>query len=156
MKVKDCNGKLIVVDMYSCKENVINDIEGVKAELEKACTDYEMALSQIIFNEDTENEEYSVVALCKRGHVTLHVYKELGFVTADVFSCFEEAKPAELSRYLRTFFGTDKAKITLLDRGDFGSETDMKPRRNSKIKFSRHTKNFGNKLKKIILKPRSI
>lgn len=156
MKVKGSNGKLIVVDMYSCKENVINDIEAVKAELEKACADFAMPLVQIVVNDDAENEEYSVVAVCKCGHVTLHVYKELGFVTADVFSCFEAAKPAELSRHLRGFFGTDKAKITLLNRGDFGSETDMKPRRNSKIKFSRHTKNFGNKLKKIILKPRSI
>lgn len=156
MKVKDCKGKLIVVDMYSCKDNVINDLEGVKAELAKGCEAFGMALSQIVVNEDEEGKEYSVVAVCKRGHVTLHVYKELGFVTADVFSCFEAAKPADLSRSLRVFFGTDKAKITLLDRGDFGSITDMKPRRNSKIKFSRRTRSIGNELKKIILKPRSL
>ena len=156
MKTKNCKGKLIVVDMYSCNEAVINDLEGIKANLDKACADFSMELLQLVVNEDVEQKEYSIVLLCKRGYVTLHIYKELGFVTADVFSCNENAKPAELSRYLRGFFGTDKAKITLIDRGDFGSETDMKPRRNSKIKLGRHTRSLGNKLKKMILKPRSI
>lgn len=156
MKVKDCKGKLIVVDMYSCKETAINDIEAVKASLCEACTKFGMDLAQIVCNEDVEGKEYSVVAICKRGHVTLHVYKVLGFVTADVFSCNEGAQPADLSRQLRAFFGTDKAKITLLDRGDFGTEVDMKPRRNSKIRLGRRTKNLGNKLKKMILKPRSM
>ena len=156
MKIKDCKGKLIVVDMYSCKEAAISDAAVVKQELEKACADFSMELVQLVVSENDEQKECSLVALCKSGHVTLHIYKELGFVTADVFSCNENAKPAELSRYLRIFFGTDKAKITLLDRGDFGSETDMKPRRNSKIKIGRHTRSIGNKLKKMILKPRSI
>lgn len=156
MKIKDCKGKLIVVDMYSCKEMAINDIEIVKNSLSEACVKFGMELVQVVCNEDVENKEYSVVAICKRGHVTLHVYKELGFVTADVFSCNEGSKPADLSREMRVFFGTDKAKITLIDRGDFGSEVDMKPRRNSKIKLGRHTKNIGNKLKKMILKPRSM
>lgn len=156
MKVKNCKGKLIVVDMYSCKEAVISNMEAVKAELEQACSKFNMALSQVVCNEDEEQKEYSVVAVCKRGHVTLHIYKDLGFVTADVFSCYEAAQPAELSRALRVFFGTDKAKITLLDRGDFGNETDMKPRRNSKIKFSKRTKVLGNEIKKILLQPRSL
>lgn len=156
MKVKNFMGKLIVIDMYSCKENAINDIEFVKNSLSEACVKFGMDLEQLVCNEDAEGKEYSVVAICKRGHVTLHVYKELGFVTADVFSCNEGAQPADLSRQLRIFLGTDKAKITLLDRGDFGSVVDMKPRRNSKIKLGRHTKNLGNKLKNMILKPRSM
>lgn len=156
MKVKDYKGKLIVVDMYNCKETSLNDVCVVEKELADACSKFGMELLQIASNDDESSKEYTVVAICKRGHVTLHIYKELGFITADVFSCHEGAKPADLSRYLRSYFGTDKAKITLLDRGDFGSEVDMKPRRHSKIKLARHTKNFGNKLKKMILKPRSM
>lgn len=156
MKIKDCKGKLIVVDMYSCKEEVINDIEAVKQGLVQACVDYGMEPGNVACEEYAENDEYSIVAICRRGHVSIHVYKKLGFVAADVFSCHDGAKPSELSRYLRSYFGTDKAKITLLDRGDFGTEVDMKPRHNSKIKFGRRTRSLGNKLKKIILKPRSI
>lgn len=156
MKIKDCKGKLIAIDMYSCNENVINDIELVKSELTKACEQYSMALFQIIICENDDSNEYSLAAVCKNGHVTLHVYKKLGFVAADILSSYEAAQPSELSRFLRVFLGADKSKITLLERGDFGSEVDMKPRRNSKVKFMRHTRSLGNKLKKMILKPRSI
>lgn len=156
MKIKDCKGKLIVVDMYSCNEAVINNIEQVKTDLASACETYGMGLSNVYCEEYEENNEYSVVAICRRGHVALHIYKNLGFVAADVFSCNDGAKPSELSRSLRAYFGTDKSKITLLDRGDFGTVADMKPRKNSHIKFARRTKNLGNKLKKMILKPRSI
>ena len=156
MKIKDCKGKLIVVDMYGCKADVINDIEGVKTVLSEACVNFGMDMSEVVCNEYPENKEYSVIVACKRGHVTVHVYKEIGFVAVDVFSCHDGAHPEQMSRFLRTYFGTDKAKITLLDRGDFGTEVDMKPRRNSNIKFGRRTRSLGNKLKKIILKPRSI
>ena len=156
MKVKDCKGKLIVVDMYGCKANVINDIEGVKNALSEGCAQFGMDMSEVVCNEYLDNNEYSVVVVCKRGHVTVHVYKDLGFVAADVFSCHEGAHPEQLSRQLRAYFGTDKAKITLLDRGDFGTEVDMKPRKNSNIKLGRRTRNLGNRLKKMILKPRSI
>ena len=156
MKVKDCKGKLIVVDMYGCKANVINDIEGVKNALSEGCAQFGMDMSEVVCNEYPDNNEYSVVVVCKRGHVTVHVYKDLGFVAADVFSCHEGAHPEQLSRQLRAYFDTDKAKITLLDRGDFGTEVDMKPRKNSNIKLGRRTRNLGNRLKKMILKPRSI
>lgn len=142
--------------MYSCNETVINDRDEVQAALTQACSEFGMGLKQVICCEDEENAEYSVTAVCQRGHVNLHIYKELGFVAADVFSCQAGSKPAELSRYLRLYFGTDKAKITLIDRGDFGSELDMKPRRKSNIKLVRRTKSIGNELKKIMLKPRPI
>lgn len=156
MKIEDCKGKLIAVDMYGCKENIINDVEGIKVTLTKACEEYGMEMSEIVYNEYAESNEYSLVVVCRRGHVALHVYKNIGFIAADVFSCHDGAHPSAMSRYLRTFFGTDKAKITLLDRGDFGTEVDMKPRKNSKIKLGRRTRSLGNKLKKMILKPRSI
>ena len=48
----------------------------------------------------------------------------------------------------------------MLDRGDFGSKNDMKPTHRSKIKLIRRTKNVTSnmsaKLKKLMLKPRSI
>ena len=156
MKEIDCKGKLIVVDMYSCEDAVIDDKETVQKILSQACIEYGMDLTQIVCCEDEQNAEYSVMAVCHRGHVNLHVYRELGFVAADVFSCQAGSRPSELSRYLRQYFETDKAKITLIDRGDFGSELDMKPRRKSNIKLVRRTKSIGNKLKKIMLKPRPI
>ncbi|MBR5582086.1 MAG: S-adenosylmethionine decarboxylase, partial [Phascolarctobacterium sp.] len=87
--------------------------------------------------------------------VTLHIYPELGFVTADIFSCLEGATPDKVSKYMRAYFDADKSKITLLDRGDFGTLSDMKPHRRSNVKFIRRTQNLGGKLKRFFSKPRS-
>lgn len=80
--------------------------------------------------------------------MTLHLYPDLGFVTIDVFTCFKDADPDGLARFLRNYFDPDKSKITYLDRGDFGSESDMKPRRKSNIKTIRRARTIGNKLSK--------
>lgn len=156
MNQKKFTGKLIAVDMYNCSDAVLVDADAAEKTLIKACGDFNMPVCQTVRHNEDEATEYSLSAICQQGHVTLHVYPEVGFVTADVFSCYETADPAGLARFLRNYFDADKSKITLLDRGDFGSESDMKPHRRSNIKFIRRTQNIGGKLKKIMMKPRSL
>lgn len=156
MKMKKLTGKLIAVDMYNCSAKLIGDVKASEATLQQACKDYSMQVCQILCNQEEEQSEYSLSAICKQGHITLHVYPELGFATLDVFSCREGADPAGVAKFLRTYFDADKSKITLLDRGDFGSESDMKPHRRSNVKFIRRTQSFGGKIKDIMLKPRPI
>lgn len=156
MKTKKFTGKLIAVDMYNCSAAILNDADAAEKTLEEACKEFSMSPCQIIRNCEEAQSEYSLFAVCKQGHVTLHIYPEVGFVTADVYSCYENSDPAGMARYLRTYLDADKSKITLLDRGDFGSESDMKPHRRSNVKFIRRTQNLGGKLKKMMMKPRSI
>lgn len=156
MSKKKYTGKLIVIDMYSCSAEITGQPEQALEALKKICTENNMEIFKTDLCAEDDRPEYSIFAICKRGHVMLHVYPEIGFVTADVFSCGEAADPAAVSRSLRTYFETEKARLTLLDRGDFGSEADMKPHRNSNTKLIRRTKNLGRKLKKILLNPRSM
>lgn len=155
-KKKKATGKLIAVDMYNCDLAVIEDAAKAEELLLEGCKKFNMQCEQILSLKETEHKEYSLSAVCKQGHVTLHIYPDLGFIAADVFTCFSEADSAGMARYLRVKFSADKSKITLLDRGDFGSESDMKPKRRASVKFIRRTKNLGGRLKKIILKPRPI
>lgn len=156
MKIKKLTGKLIAIDMYNCSASILNDADAAEKALEQACTDFCLQPCQIIRNREEDQNEYSLFAICKQGHITLHIYPEVGFVTADVYSCYENADSAGMARFLRNYLDADKSKITLLDRGDFGTESDMKPHRRSNIKFIRRTQNFGGKLKNMMMKPRSI
>ena len=160
MKQKAFLGKLIAIDMYNCGTEEVTNHAVAEELLRKGCDEYAMQCQQILCYQEDGAKEYSLFAICKQGHVTLHVYPDMGFMTADIFSCFTSADPASMARYLRVAFDADKSKITLLDRGDFGSKNDMKPTHRSKIKFIRRTKNVtsnvGNKLKRMMMKPRSI
>lgn len=156
MSKRKYTGKLIVVDMYSCSAEITSQAEQALEALKKICIDSGMEIFKADICAEADRPEYSIFAICKRGHVMLHVYPEIGFVTADIFCCGESADPAAASRALRAYFATEKSRLTLLDRGDFGSEADMKPTRNSNTKLIRRTKNLGRKLKKILLNPRSM
>lgn len=160
MKPKNFLGKLIAIDMYNCGTEEIAIPAVAEELLRKGCEQFSMHCQQIVCNQEEGAKEYSLFAICQQGHVTLHVYPEMGFMTCDIFTCSADADPAALARNLREAFDADKSKITLLDRGDFGSKNDMKPTHRSKIKFIRRTKNMtssmGSKLKKMMMKPRSI
>ena len=160
VKKRNYTGKLIAIDMYNCDSDEISDVKNAEEILVRGCEEFKMNSCQVVCCQEDGQKEYSLSAICKQGHVTLHVYPEIGFMTADVFSCHKEADPASMASYLRVAFDADKSKITLLDRGDFGSQSDMKPSRRSNIKFIRRTQNVtqnvSEKLKKMMLKPRSI
>ena len=115
-----------------------------------------MEPSGVYVNDEDGIDEYSVFAHCKQGHITMHVYPDMGFATIDIFTCFKEADPDGLARFMRKYFNPDKSKITYLERGDFGNESDMKPRRKSHTKIIRKAKTLGKKLSKLMMRPKSI
>ena len=160
MQPKKFTGKLIAIDMYNCGVNEVNDTEKAKTLLQEGCDKYQMNSRELLVCHEEGQSEYSISALCKQGHVTLHVYPKLGFIAADIFSCYDDADPAGMARYLRSAFDCDKAKITLLERGVFGRKFGMRPylRDNSEfgLRTVKGTKNVGAQLKKMMLKPRGI
>ena len=133
-------GAQIAIDMYSCKDEILSDCKKVEVILQKAVEDY-------------KNGEYSFSIPCKRGHINLHVYPELGFAAVDIFTCNDEADPDRLAGFIKKQFSPDKSKITFLKRGDFGSQNDMKPRRKSQIKPMHRARNAGKRLLKIVMGP---
>ena len=149
-------GTQIAVDMYACNGEILSNKESVKAILQKAVTEYGMEEQAIYFNDDQGNGEFSYIVPCTRGHINLHVYPSLGFVAADVFTINDGANPEQLAIFLRKEFAPDKSKITFLQRGDFGSQNDMKPRKKSQIKTIRRAKNAGAVFKRMVLKPKSL
>jgi S-adenosylmethionine decarboxylase len=160
VKQKKFVGKLITVDMYNCGTEEIILPSTAEELLRKGCEEFAFNCQQVICAQEEDLEEYSLFAICHHGHVALHVYSKLGFMTADVFSCNSKADSENMARYLRVAFKADKSKITQVDRGEFGSQNDMKPTHRSKIKLIRRTKNFtqnmSDKFVEIMSKPRSM
>ena len=151
MKLK---GAQIAIDMYSCKDEILSDCKKVEAILQKAVEDYRIGAYSICYNAEV-NGEYSFSVPCKRGHINLHVYPELGFAAVDIFTCNDEADPDRLAGFIKKQFSPDKSKITFLQRGDFGSQNDMKPRRKSQIKPMHRARNAGKRLLKIVMGPKT-
>lgn len=149
-------GTQIAIDMYNCSDILLDDVASIERMLADAATKFGMKPSGVYINDEDGIDEYSVFAHCTQGHITMHVYPALGFATIDIFTCFKDADPDGLGRFMRKYFSPDKSKITYLKRGDFGNESDMKPRRRSHTKIVRKARSLGKKLSKLMLKPKSM
>lgn len=79
------------------------------------------------------DDEIVVLAIAKQFHFTLHAYPELGYVAVDLFAFNRTLPLTQFMKSLRQSFGSEKVKATTVQRGDFGNERDMKPRRKTKI-----------------------
>lgn len=156
MEYPDLRGKTICLDMYNCDANILEDYKKVLEVIQNACTEHNMRLLNIEHSDAEEGNAYSLFSICIQGHIVIHAFPKYGFCGMDIFSSNKDSHPSHCSQTIRKALNPDKTKITILDRGDFGNENDMKPHRRSSSKLIRRTKNIGRHLKKIILKPRGI
>ena len=97
-------------------------------------------------SEIIDEEHCSIIGAFAEGHIALHVYKELRYVAADIFTCADSEEPDELAKVIRKFFKPDKIKSTFLKRGDFGLEREIKPKIKVRVAPLRRVKNAGAKV----------
>ena len=156
MDYPDLRGKLIALDLYNCDANILEDHERVIGIIKTCCDNNGMQLLKVEHSDAEAGNAYSLFAVCIQGHIAVHAFPEYGFCALDTYSIGEESHPSHCAKDIRKELNPDKVKITILNRGDFSNENDMKPHRRSSSKLIRRTKNFGGKLKKMMLKPRGI
>ena len=147
-------GIQIAMDLYNCDGDVIEDKDAVKDIIEDAAKRHSMKEINLYYNENAESNDYSYLMPCQYGHINLHIFPDLGFVAADIFTVDEAANPEELVALIRKQLAPDKSKLTILKRGDFGSINDMKPRRKKQVRTMHRAKTAGAVLKKLVLRPK--
>ena len=79
-------GTQIAIDMYNCSDILLDDVIGIEHMLSSAAARFGMEPSGVYVNDEDGIDEYSVFAHCKQGHITMHVYPDMGFATIDIFT----------------------------------------------------------------------
>ena len=139
----------LTVDLYNCKEERLQEMESVKENLQAVIgeTGYqplEVAAAPV------SEEHFTIVSVFSEGHIALHVYTKLRYVAIDIFLCRENAEPEQLFKAFRSLFKPDKFKTTLLKRGDFGKEKEIKPKTKTRVAPLRKIHNTGAKVIRIL------
>ena len=117
--------------LYSCNEESLSSAAAVQESVAAAFELADIELDEI--NYQVMDDEIVVLAIAKQFHFTLHAYPELGYVAVDLFAFNRTLPLTQFMKSLRQSFGSEKVKATTVQRGDFGNERDMKPRRKTKI-----------------------
>ena len=139
----------LTVDLYNCKAERLQEMETVKENLRIVVLEAGYQPLEITAASITE-EHFTVVSIFGQGHIALHVYTKLRYVAIDIFLCKEDAEPEQLFKALRNFFKPDKFKTTLLKRGDFGKEKEVKPKTKTRVAPLRRIHNTGAKVIRIL------
>ena len=135
----------ITVDMYKCKTSCFDDMHAlqntIKTMLQESDLEILSSSSQMM-----TDEHIAIVLLFNEGHITVHAFPDLQYVSADAFLCEEDAAPEQVFSSIKKLFKPEKTKTTILKRGDFGTNTDMKPKTKTKVAPLRRIHNTGSKV----------
>ena len=131
----------LTLDLYNCDTSRLGKVDEIKDTLKRVVGNEPNLAADVI-----DEGHYSIIGAFSEGHIALHVYKELRYVAADIFTCTESEEPEELSKVIKQFFRPDKIKSTFLKRGDFGLEREIKPKITVRVAPLRRVKNAGAKV----------
>ncbi|MBR4153311.1 MAG: S-adenosylmethionine decarboxylase [Selenomonadaceae bacterium] len=131
----------LTLDLYNCDTSRLGKVDEIKDTLNRVVGNEPNLAADVI-----DEGHYSIIGAFSEGHIALHVYKELRYVAADIFTCTESEEPEELSKVIKQFFRPDKIKSTFLKRGDFGLEREIKPKITVRVAPLRRVKNAGAKV----------
>lgn len=131
----------LTLDLYNCDTARLGNVDEIKDALNNVLGSKSNLISEAI-----DEGHCSIIGAFAEGHIALHVYKELRYVAADIFTCSESEDSEELAKVISKFFKPDKIKSTFLKRGDFGLEREIKPKIKVRVAPLRRVKNAGAKV----------
>ena len=135
----------LTIDMYKCKASCFGSNDELMAIVRELLQESKLEILDAV-SKELPDGHIAVMVIFPEGHITVHAFPELRYVSADTFLCQQNAAPELLFAHFRKIFKPEKTKTTLLRRGDFGSVADMKPRYHTRTAPIRKIRNAGSKV----------
>ena len=124
-------GTHLLIDLYTCLEDVVNSPliiqESVTNALEAAQQPIDEISCQVL------DDEVVLFAVSPHCHIAVHAYPDMGYVAVDIYTFDLPLQATLIMRVLKQSFGAERVKATSINRGDFGSIRDMKPRKKTSL-----------------------
>lgn len=120
-------GRHLTVDMYGCSFENLNSLDYIKEAMAAAVKDSNTTLLDFS-SYKFEPHGLTAMALLAESHLNIHTYPELGYAAVDIFTAGDQGRPDMAIAVLKRFLKPERMKITNIRRGDFGTESDMKPK----------------------------
>lgn len=138
-------GRHLSVDMYGCSQDILDNPEFIKSTMLKAIEETAMTLLDFSFHKK-EPRGLTAFSILTEGHMSIHTYPDLGYAAIDIFTCTAQSSPDRAILIMRNQLKPEKIKTTTIRRGDFGQESDMKPKVKVRIAPFKRVKNTGAKV----------
>lgn len=109
-------GMHVVLDLYECDPQILDDIEKIEEILTKAA---EVANATIIDKRFHKFSPQGVsgVVVVSESHVAIHTWPEHGYAAVDVYTCGDHTMPLKASEYIIKELKCKRPTVVKLDRG---------------------------------------
>ena len=118
----DTLGKHVILEMWGCCKDTIDNVEVVKEILVKATASVKATLVDVVCHRFSP---YGVtgVAILAESHIAVHTWPERGYAAADIFICGSAINPRDAAAYMTEAFSAKETSFLELKRGDFATRT---------------------------------
>ncbi len=111
-------GRHLLLELFDCDPDAINNLEAVKAVLIEAAKRAQATIVDVVFHEFNPFGVSGVVVIAE-SHLSIHTWPEYRYAAVDVFSCGDVLQPEVAVSYLVEQFGARRTSIVELQRGMF-------------------------------------
>lgn len=108
-------GKHILAEFYEV-EHMLTDEKQLETVISKCCDEANVTLIGFDFKA-FENGGYTLCALLKESHITIHTYPEYNSIFLDVFTCGKSNTQLIVDR-LSELYMPQRKKIQIIERGE--------------------------------------
>lgn len=116
----------MLLELFDCDAQVINNLETVKGTLVEAAKRAQATIVDVVFHEFNPFGISGVVVIAE-SHLSIHTWPEYRYAAVDIFSCGDVLKPDVAANYLVEQFGAERASIVELQRGVFVQSAPAMP-----------------------------
>ncbi|GAN35024.1 MAG: adenosylmethionine decarboxylase [Candidatus Brocadia sp. AMX2] len=117
----DALGRHIILEMWGCCHDIIDNVDVVKEILMKATKSIQATLVDIVCHRFSP---YGVtgVAILAESHISVHTWPEYGYAAADVFICGGNTiNPQNAASFIIQAFHAKETSLLELERGNLAS-----------------------------------
>jgi len=121
-------GNHLLIELYNCNNNVINNVLKIEELLLKAVDISGATALNSNFHKFSPHGVSGVVVISE-SHFSIHTWPEYGYCALDIFTCGNEIKSHLALEYLKKELGADNISVTEVKRGilDFPVKLLHKP-----------------------------
>jgi S-adenosylmethionine decarboxylase len=94
------DGRHLILDLYDCDREILNDYDGLEALLKTAL---QMSNATIlrIFGHKFEPQGVTLLALLSESHASIHTWPQVGYAAIDLYTCGNTTQTHKAAEFLK-------------------------------------------------------
>jgi len=109
-------GKQIMVELYGCNSDKINDQSFISGSMTEAAIKAKATIVKKYFHEFSPYGISGTIVIAE-SHINIHTWPEHNYAAIDIFTCGEDLLPLAAAEHLKSEFEADKMETTECTRG---------------------------------------